>query len=88
MSTIERLAKMAQETTPDQWVSIFSELHEQIVDLEQQLEAAERRNAELVEALEKLARLGNGDHYGNSQGNMIAREALAHSAQEKADAAE
>lgn len=46
MSTIERLAKMAQETTPDQWVSIFSELHEQIVDLEQQLEAAERRNAE------------------------------------------
>ena len=32
---------------------------------------------ELVEALEKLARLGNGEHYGNSDGNMIARSALA-----------
>lgn len=32
---------------------------------------------ELVEALEKLARLGNGDHYGNSDGNMIARDALS-----------
>ena len=32
---------------------------------------------ELVEALEKLARLGNGEHYGNSDGNMIARSALS-----------
>ena len=32
---------------------------------------------ELVEALEKLARLGNGEHYGNSDGNMIARKALS-----------
>lgn len=31
---------------------------------------------ELVEVLEKLARLGNGEHYGNSDGNMIARDAL------------
>ena len=31
----------------------------------------------LYEALEKLARLGNGEHYGNSDGNMIARAALA-----------
>ena len=30
-----------------------------------------------VEALEKLARLGNGDRYGNSDGNMIARTTLA-----------
>ena len=28
-------------------------------------------------ALEELARLGNGDKYGNSDGNMIARNALA-----------
>ena len=34
-------------------------------------------NAELVEALEKLARLGNGDSYGNSIGNDIAIAALA-----------
>ena len=32
---------------------------------------------ELVEALERLARLGNGDNYGNSIGNEIARTALA-----------
>jgi exonuclease VII small subunit len=30
-----------------------------------------------VEAFEKLARLGNGDRYGNSDGNMIARATLA-----------
>lgn len=29
------------------------------------------------EALEKLARLGNGDNYGNSHGNRIAIEALS-----------
>jgi hypothetical protein len=33
-------------------------------------------NQVLVEALKKLARLGNGEHYGNSDGNMIARAAL------------
>lgn len=34
-------------------------------------------NEELLEALDKLARLGNGEHYGNSDGNMIARAAIA-----------
>ena len=34
-------------------------------------------NQELLGALEKLARLGNGEHYGNSDGNMIARAAIA-----------
>jgi len=33
-------------------------------------------NTELLAALEKLARLGDGDHYGNSDGNMIARAAI------------
>lgn len=32
---------------------------------------------ELLAALEKLARLGNEPHYGNSIGNQIARDALA-----------
>lgn len=32
---------------------------------------------ECFDALEKLARLGNGEHYGNSDGNMIARDAIA-----------
>ena len=31
----------------------------------------------LVEALERLARLGNGTQYGNSDGNVIAQQALA-----------
>lgn len=34
------------------------------------------QNAKLRDALEKLARLGNGDQYGNSVGNEIARQAL------------
>ena len=34
-------------------------------------------NAELIEVLEKLARLGNEPHYGNSIGNDIARASLA-----------
>jgi len=41
-----------------------------------QLEA-EDKLAKAVEALEKLARLGNGDRYGNSDGNMIARTTVA-----------
>lgn len=31
---------------------------------------------EAEEALERLAKLGNGDSYGNSDGNMIARTTL------------
>jgi len=34
-------------------------------------------NQELLVALEQLARLGNGETYGNSDGNMIARAAIA-----------
>jgi hypothetical protein len=37
----------------------------------------EAKLAKAVDALEKLARLGNGDHYGNSEDNTIARAALA-----------
>lgn len=45
--------------------------------LEKALSKAEADKAVLVEALEKLARLGNGDNYGNSDGNCIAQAALA-----------
>lgn len=34
-------------------------------------------DAVLILALERLARLGNGDKWGNSEGNTIAQEALA-----------
>jgi hypothetical protein len=40
-------------------------------------EALQKENERFREALEKLARLGNGEHYGNSDGNCIAIEALA-----------
>ena len=40
----------------------------------------ERRLAVAREALERLAKLGNGERYGNSEGNEIAREALAQTA--------
>jgi hypothetical protein len=33
-------------------------------------------NEDLLEALEELARLGNGRLYGNSAGNVIARKAI------------
>ena len=41
------------------------------------LQTQAERIKELEAALEKLARLGNGERYGNSDGNMIARDALA-----------
>jgi hypothetical protein len=47
---------------------------EQAADRIEELEA---KLAKAVEALEKLARLGNGDRYGNSDGNTIARTTLA-----------
>lgn len=37
----------------------------------------ENQLAKATEALQKLARLGNGNEYGNSDGNMIARRVLA-----------
>ena len=46
-------------------------------DAAAELRRLDALNAELVEALEKLARLGNGDSYGNSIGNDIAIAALA-----------
>ena len=36
-----------------------------------------RKAAEMaLEALEQLARIGNGEHYGNSDGNVIAQKAI------------
>ena len=46
-------------------------------EMEQALQSQAERIKELEAALEKLARLGNGDQYGNSDGNMIARAALS-----------
>ena len=46
-------------------------------DRADRIEELEAKLEKAVETLEKLARLGNGDRYGNSDGNMIARATLA-----------
>ena len=45
--------------------------------LADRIEELEAKLAKAVGSLEKLARLGNGDLYGTSNGNMIARITLA-----------
>jgi len=79
---------LTQETNAE---PSYEELIDRIEELEKELEywrgdsaagwdkCEEYRNklAKAVEALEKLARLGNGDRYGNSDGNTIARTTLA-----------
>jgi hypothetical protein len=58
------------------WLKTAQEPH--LLDREEcdsiiiRLEAAEN----MAEALDKLAKLGNGDIYGNSIGNVIAQDAL------------
>ncbi len=42
----------------------------------QQYHKAEKRIEQFEVVLDKLARLGNEPHYGNSHGNTIARKAL------------
>lgn len=49
-------------------------------ELDEELSQLRNKVAKMREALEKLARLGNGDSYGNSDGNCIAQAALAESA--------
>jgi uncharacterized Zn finger protein (UPF0148 family) len=44
--------------------------------LEDQLKRTQGYYAAMQEALDKLARLGNEPHFGNSRGNVIAKAAL------------
>lgn len=53
--------------------SIGNPVSNEIADLIQSLQADNER---MRTALEKLAKLGNGDRYGNSDGNVIAQDAL------------
>jgi len=48
-----------------------------VAELEDKLFKTEGLLAKTLETLEKLAKLGNGDRYGNSDGNMIARTTLS-----------
>jgi len=46
-------------------------------DLQERLALKDLEIMRLREVLERLAKLGNGDRYGNSEGNDIARQALS-----------
>lgn len=46
-------------------------------DKKMECERLHEVNQALVEALERLAKLGNGNQYGNSEGNQIAQVALS-----------
>lgn len=50
---------------------------EEVPALVKRIAELEAQQAVLGKALEKLAKLGNGARYGNSEGNMIAIAALA-----------
>jgi len=56
---------------------VITERDETFALMLDRVQTAEAKLAKAVEALEKLARLGNGDRYGNSDGNTIARTTLA-----------
>ncbi|MGR3179865.1 MAG: hypothetical protein ACUZ8E_17635 [Candidatus Anammoxibacter sp.] len=50
----------------------------QIIDSQKQTaNALIKKNGKLVDALDKLSRLGNGNMLGNSDGNLIAQSALS-----------
>ena len=61
----------------------MAELKRKCMEVEQnsiriiaEIEKLQQENKRYREALEKLARLGNGNKYGNSDGNIIAQDAL------------
>lgn len=57
------------ETESSKWLRIAQEFERKNENMEAQL-------AELRDALDKLARLGNEPNFGNSTGNRIAQAAL------------
>jgi hypothetical protein len=65
-----------QPVHPDSTITISLYHYDKKLD---EIERLTAENKRLADALEKLARLGNEPHYGNSDGNMIARKALGDS---------
>jgi len=62
----------------DNYAALETKLEKAVTALKfYRIDELEAKLEEAVESLEKLARLGNGDLYGNSDGNMIARITLA-----------
>jgi hypothetical protein len=74
MTTQPEALRLADKMSSYQFFSGYAwDCHKAAAELRRLHES----NQELIAALEKLARLGNGETYGNSDGNMIAREAIA-----------
>ena len=65
------------ENEMKEWIGISFDKSKEIASLKSEVDRLTAQIAEMQEALEKLARLGNEPHYGNSIGNQIAIEALA-----------
>lgn len=62
--------------TPEE-IDEWAMLQEAFKDGRNQLAAVTAQRDELLATMRKLACLGNGDQYGNSEGNTIAQEAIA-----------
>ena len=71
------LRRLHAETERLQQINQSHEMKLSVRGYELQIDDLKAVNKELLAALEKLARLGNGERYGNSDGNMIARAAIA-----------
>jgi hypothetical protein len=75
------LADYTERVRTDEWGREESDWYEAIyIGMEEQRKIDEEELAtahDMRMALEKLARLGNEPHFGNSDGNIIAQEALA-----------
>lgn len=65
------------ERLKEQYVSLQLAQASKVEELRKQLSAAQASEDELLNALETLACLGNGNCYGNSHGNVIAQQAIA-----------
>jgi hypothetical protein len=71
----EKVSAIQYILTPEQLKTF--EKHQHYGNLLDTVGTLERKLDIAVKALDKLARLGNGAHYGNSDGNIIAQEVLA-----------
>ena len=71
---LKRIGSVLDAVKSQECQGHYSTMIQQIIDRNKELE---RQQAVLVDALERLAMLGNGARYGNSEGNEIAIAALA-----------
>ena len=65
-------AKDIQEGSTAIWA-----MDQDLKEAADRIEELEAKLAKAVEGFEELARLGNGDRYGNSFGNLIAQRYIA-----------